>query len=91
MKEHNSLVTPVNLAPASGLLALRNFRSEVGISGPTAWRWIKRGWLTTVNIAGTPYVTNEALAEFKRRAVAGEFAKVVIRKRNRARAVADTL
>jgi hypothetical protein len=33
----------------------------------TAWRWRKRGWLKTVNIAGRPYLTDKALA--------GEFAK----------------
>ena len=41
----------------------------------TAWRWRKRGWLKTVNIAGRPYLTDKALAEFLRRAEAGEFAK----------------
>ena len=41
----------------------------------TAWRWRKRGWLETVNIAGRPYLTDKALAEFLRRAEASEFAK----------------
>jgi hypothetical protein len=31
--------------------------------------------LTAVNIAGRPYITCESLAEFYRRAAAGEFAK----------------
>ena len=35
----------------------------------------KKGWLTTVNIAGRQYLTDEAIAEFKRRSEAGEFAK----------------
>lgn len=41
----------------------------------TAWRFEKRGWLNTVNIAGRRYITSEAAADFVRRAQAGEFAK----------------
>jgi hypothetical protein len=38
----------------------------------------KRGWLTgVVNIAGRLYITDEGIAEFQRRAEAGEFAKDV--------------
>jgi hypothetical protein len=42
----------------------------------TAWRWRKRGWLKTVNIAGRQYLTQEAIDEFYRRATAGEFSQV---------------
>jgi len=42
----------------------------------TAWRWRKKGWLKTVNIAGRQYLTQEAIDEFHNRAVAGEFAQV---------------
>jgi hypothetical protein len=41
----------------------------------TAWRWRKKGWLETVNIAGRQYVTAEGIAKFKRRAEAGEFSQ----------------
>ncbi len=41
----------------------------------TAWRFRRRGWLTTVNICGRVYVTEEACRDFVRRAEAGEFAK----------------
>jgi len=41
----------------------------------TAWRWRKKTWLHTINIAGRVYVTAESIAEFTRRAEAGEFAK----------------
>jgi hypothetical protein len=37
--------------------------------------WRKNGWLTTVNIAGRPYLTDKALADFMRRVEAGEVAK----------------
>jgi len=42
----------------------------------TAWRWRKKGWLRTVNIAGRQYLTQEAIDEFHRRASAGEFSQV---------------
>jgi len=41
----------------------------------TAWRWRKRGWLKTVNIARRQYLTQEAIDEFQRRASAGEFSQ----------------
>jgi len=41
----------------------------------TAWRFRKRGWLQTVNIAGRQYITSEGIAKFKQRAAAGDFAK----------------
>ncbi len=57
------------------ILSLHKFCEQAGISDVTAWRWRKNGWLTTVNIAGRPYLTDKALADFMRRAEAGEFAK----------------
>ena len=46
-----------------------------GISDTTLWRMGKRGWVTIVNICGKSYVDLQSLAEFDRRAAAGEFAK----------------
>lgn len=57
------------------LRSLQAFIAGVGISPVTAWRFEKRGWLKTVNIAGRRYITAEAEAEFASRAAAGEFAK----------------
>jgi hypothetical protein len=37
--------------------------------------WRKKGWLKTVNISGRQYLTQEAIDEFHRRVVAGEFAQ----------------
>jgi hypothetical protein len=65
------------------VISLSKWLTEVGITPITAWRWRKRGWLKTVNIAGRQYLTQEAIDEFHRRAVAGEFAqdhKVPVRK-----------
>lgn len=45
------------------------------VSSVQLWRWRKRKWLPTINICGRQYVTREAIAEFNRRASAGEFAQ----------------
>jgi hypothetical protein len=57
------------------LRAAKAVARDEGVSSVTIWRRVKRGLLTAVNIAGRPYITNESLAEFYRRAAAGEFAK----------------
>lgn len=57
------------------IVALHHFCRAAGFTPITAWRMRKKGWLSTINIAGRQYVTAEAIAEFKRRAVAGEFAQ----------------
>jgi len=54
---------------------LRSFCRSVGFSDFTGWRFRRRGWLRTINIAGKQYITSEAIEEFKRRAAAGEFAQ----------------
>jgi len=58
-----------------GLIALSLWCERVGVAPVTAWRFRKRGWLKTVNIAGRVYVTDEAVKEFTRRAEAGDFAQ----------------
>ena len=65
------------------IVSLSVWLQQVGVTPCTAWRWRKKGWLTTVNIAGRQYLTQESIDEFHRRAVAGEFAqapKVPVRK-----------
>jgi len=57
------------------ICSLQTFAADMGISSITAWRFRKRGWLETVNIAGRQYVTAEGISKFKHRAVSGEFAK----------------
>lgn len=59
---------------SGGLRALNAWCEQIGVNQITAWRWRKKGWLTTINIAGRQYVSDEAIAEFHRRAAAGEFA-----------------
>lgn len=55
--------------------SLNKWLSELGKTPITGWRWEKRGWIKTVNIAGRRYITDAAIAEFNRRAEAGEFAQ----------------
>ena len=61
--------------PSAGLRAAKAVARDRGVSGVTVWRWGKRGWITIVNVCGRPYVDLASLAEFDRRAAAGEFAK----------------
>jgi transposase-like protein len=57
------------------LISLAALARRIGRTSTTLWRWRKRGWLATVNIAGKPYCTAKALAEFTARAERGDFAK----------------
>jgi predicted site-specific integrase-resolvase len=68
-------IIPVVAIEGRPILSLRKFCQQAGISDTTAWRWRRNAWLVTVNIAGKPYLTDSALAEFLRRVEAGEFAK----------------
>jgi predicted site-specific integrase-resolvase len=65
-----------NSNSASAVISLNRWLEQVGVTPITAWRWRRKGWLTTVNIAGRQYLTQEAIDEFHRRAVAGEFAQI---------------
>lgn len=56
-------------------MALSRWCERVGVAPVTAWRFRKRGWLKTINIAGRVYLTDEAMKEFNRRAESGEFAQ----------------
>jgi predicted site-specific integrase-resolvase len=62
-------------ASASAVISLSKWLEQVGVTSCTAWRWRKKGWLKTINIAGRQYLTQEAMDEFHRRATAGEFAQ----------------
>jgi hypothetical protein len=64
-----------NISTEPTIQALQVFCENAGIAPITAWRFRKRGWLVTINIAGRQYVTSEGIAEFKRRAAAGEFSR----------------
>ena len=57
-------------------MAFDCWRDSIPITAATGWRWRKRGWIVVQNIAGRVYVTRAAIAEFERRAAAGEFSTV---------------
>ncbi len=59
-----------------GWIALNIWLDRLGRSETTGYRWRKRGWLNTTIIAGKHYLSPEKLAEFERRAAAGEFAAI---------------
>ena len=59
----------------TGLRSAKAVARDRGISDVTLWRWNRRKWIKTVNICGKNYVDLQSLADFDRRAAAGEFAK----------------
>lgn len=65
----------ISFQPTGGVVALNTWAQRIGVQPITTWRWRRNGWLKTINIAGRVYVSEDALAEFTRRAEAGEFAK----------------
>ena len=67
--------SPVAIVPTSGLRAATAVARDRGISDVTLWRWERRGWIKCVNICGKKYADLESLAEFDRKARAGQFAK----------------
>ena len=64
-----------HLAPEPAVISLQKWMEQIGVTACTIWRWRKKGWLTTVNIAGRQYLTQAAIEEFHRRAVTGEFSQ----------------
>ena len=60
---------------ASDLVAYDAWLNQLHITQATGWRWRKRGWIPTINIAGRVYVSRRDIAEFERRAMAGELAR----------------
>jgi hypothetical protein len=71
MSTLNSNAEPTTTA----VVSLSKWLEQVGVTSCTAWRWRKKGWLKTINIAGRQYLTQEAIGEFQRRAAAGEFSQ----------------
>jgi hypothetical protein len=61
--------------PTAAVISLSKWLEQVGVTSCTAWRWRKKGWLKTINIAGRQYITQEAASEFQRRASSGEFSQ----------------
>jgi hypothetical protein len=68
------MITPDAL-PLSAFppIRLNQFASDAGLSLATLWRYRRRGWLHTMLIGGSHFVSREAIAEFNARAERGEF------------------
>lgn len=82
---------PASANPTSDLVAFERWLEEIGKTPATGWRWRQKGWFKTVNISGRLYISRAAIAEFERRAAAGEFAKVhQTPRRKRGNASTDT-
>ena len=60
-------------APVAPMQAVSAFMRSLGKTPMTAWRWDRRGWFHTINIAGRRYITSAEIARFMQRAEAGEF------------------
>ena len=67
--------TSNNGPPTSGLRSAKAVCRDRGESDVTLWRRRKLGLIKCVNIFGKVYVDLQSLAEFDRRAAAGEFAR----------------
>src|SRR6266446_760950 len=60
-----------NGEPASNLVALDEWRDQIGRTSATIWRWRNKGWLTVLNISGRLYLTRSAIAKFEEAAASG--------------------
>lgn len=54
------------------------FLQQVGRSATCGWRWRKKGWVKTTNVAGRIYITRDEIDRFHQRAAAGEFATATV-------------
>jgi hypothetical protein len=63
-----------NTAETDTMIALNVWLDQMGRTPITGYRWRKKGWIETVNIAGRVYITGKSIRAFNARAVNGEFA-----------------
>jgi len=59
----------------SDLVIVNRWCDSIGIHPITVWRWRKAGYLETININGHVYISKSQIADFEKRARAGEFSK----------------
>jgi hypothetical protein len=74
MTNSNSGNATLDVQQPAGLRAANKWARESGFTPCTLWRFRKRGWINTINIAGRQYISLEEIARFTARAAAGEFA-----------------
>jgi len=58
---------------ASHLVRFEQWRQQIGISSPTAWRWRNAGIVRVIEIRGRLFVSRHEIRRFEQRAAAGEF------------------
>ena len=64
------------IQPVGKLVSFHGWIGELNRTRATGHRWRKEyPWLKVVNIFGKLYITRETIAEFERRALAGELAR----------------
>jgi hypothetical protein len=61
--------------PISKLVLAKTYRESMGVSDTTLWRWVKKGWLSSVNISGRVYITLASIKKFEEDSLSGMFAK----------------
>ncbi len=62
----------------SDLVSFDGWLKSLGRTRTTGHRWRKKfPWLTVTNIFGKNYISRHVIAEFQRRAAAGEFSRAV--------------
>lgn len=72
---HMKAPTASNDNSNGNLVSLNTWLTSLGVKPITAWRWRRKGWLPTINVNGRVYVARDTIADFERRAAAGEFAR----------------
>jgi len=60
----------------SPLVCFNTFLESLGVTQATGWRFRKRGWVRTVNLAGRLYVARSEIERFHQRAASGEFSQI---------------
>ena len=68
-------MTSFETPSASSLVAFDNWLAELGKTRVIGHRWRKQGLIETINIYGRLFLSRGAIADFKRRAMAGEFSR----------------
>jgi hypothetical protein len=67
----------VNKTNKPDIVSFDSWISSIGRSQTTGWRWRRKGWIETFNIAGRLYVQRDEIDRFNARAARGEFAQAV--------------
>jgi hypothetical protein len=64
-----------NTVSENGIVPFSVFLQQVGKSANCGWRWRRKNWVNTMNVAGRLYIAKSEIERFQKRAAAGEFAK----------------